>query len=117
MMAIRLLCSYLFHMTTYGDVVDSWQRLKFLKNNPSLFETQYLLVALVIPLYQMSVTVFCEILNMYFITLQNDSMQLVLNYVAISCITQIDNLYVETVRKFYVKEVLFENESELKEHL
>ena len=50
-MIMRLLCSYLFHMTTYGDGVDSWQRLKFLKNNPDLFESQNLMVVLIIPLY------------------------------------------------------------------
>ena len=33
-LALRLLCCYLFHMGNYGDVADSYQRLKFLRNNP-----------------------------------------------------------------------------------
>ena len=40
-----------------------------------------------------------------------------LNYVAISSIVQLDNLYVETVRQFYVKEKLLENPEELEKHL
>ena len=47
-MMMRLLCCYLFHMTTYGDVVDSWQRLKFLKNNPQKFDSKNLMTALII---------------------------------------------------------------------
>ena len=75
------------------------------------------MVVLIIPLYQFSVTIFCEVLNMYFITQQANSLSLFLNYVAISCITQIDNLYVETIRKFHVKEVLLEDQAELFKHL
>lgn len=30
-LALRLLCCYLFHMSNYGDVADSFRRLKFLR--------------------------------------------------------------------------------------
>ena len=73
LMVIRLLCCYLYHLTTYGDAVDSWQRLKFLKNNPDLFESRHHLAILTITLYQFSVTVICEFLNMILITQQETS--------------------------------------------
>ena len=37
-MALRLLCCYLFHLSNYADVADSYRRLKFLVNNPNKFE-------------------------------------------------------------------------------
>ena len=37
-MALRLLCCYLFHLSNYTDVSDSYRRLKFFVNNPQKFE-------------------------------------------------------------------------------
>lgn len=37
-MALRLLCCYLFHLSNYSDVADSYRRLKYLVNNPNKFE-------------------------------------------------------------------------------
>ena len=67
-MIMRLLCCYLFHVTTYGDGVDSWQRLKFLKNQPEKFERNMLFVAFITTLYQFIATIVCEIINMLLIT-------------------------------------------------
>ena len=37
-MALRLLCCYLFHLSNYADVNDSYRRLKYLVNNPDKFD-------------------------------------------------------------------------------
>jgi hypothetical protein len=37
-MALRLLCCYLFHLSNYTDVSDSYRRLKYLVNNPDRFD-------------------------------------------------------------------------------
>jgi surface polysaccharide O-acyltransferase-like enzyme len=36
-LSLRLLCCYLFHLSNYGDVADSFRRLKYLKENPDKF--------------------------------------------------------------------------------
>lgn len=41
-LALRLLCCYLFHMSNYGDVADSFRRLKFLRMNPDKFAPKHL---------------------------------------------------------------------------
>lgn len=47
-LALRLLCCYLFHMSNYGDVADSFRRLKFLRMNPDKFAPKHLLPAFLV---------------------------------------------------------------------
>lgn len=44
-LSLRLLCCYLFHLSNYGDVADSFRRLKYLKENPDKIATEYLVPA------------------------------------------------------------------------
>ena len=47
-MALRLLCCYLFHLSNYTDLSDSYRRLKFLVNNPHKFNQKHWLPAFLI---------------------------------------------------------------------
>lgn len=44
-LSLRLLCCYLFHLSNYGDVADAFRRLKYLKENPDKFSTEYIIPA------------------------------------------------------------------------
>ena len=107
-MTLRLLCCYLFHLSNYKDVSDSFKRLKFLRYYPDKFEGAYLNPALVITMYQFTSSSTCELVNIIFLCRQATLIDLIMNYVAFGGISQLDNLYVEATGKMKAARILLD---------
>lgn len=105
-MALRILCCYLFHLSNYSDVSDSYRRLKFLVNNPDKFEQRHYLPAFLITQYQFSASILVELINLLFLTRQATLIDLIMNYVAFEGVSQIDNLYTASVRNLKAAELI-----------
>ena len=105
-MALRLLCCFLFHLSNYTDVSDSYRRLKFLVNNPDKFDQKHYLPAFLITQYQFSAGILVETINLIFLTRQATLIDLIMNYVAFEGVSLIDNLYTESVRNLKVAELI-----------
>jgi len=115
-MGLRLLCCYLFHLSNYGDVTDGYTRLKFLKNHPRKFESQYLFTAFLVTQYQFWASLLCELVNIVFITRQGTLIDIIMNYVAFEGISAMDNLYTETLRNMEVQKAIPEGDAELEKY-
>ena len=50
-MALRLLCSYLFHLSNYGDVQSAFKKLKYLVHHPKKFNKDNIVAAFFIPVF------------------------------------------------------------------
>ncbi len=111
-MVIRLLCCYLFHLSNYRDVTDSYKRLKFLRNFPEKFDPNYIGAAYTICLYQFTAAFLVESANLVFLTRQENLVELMMNYVAFSGVSKLDNLYVEATHKMKSAKVILEAKGE-----
>ena len=105
-LALRLLCCYLFHLSNYGDVADSFRRLKYLMRNPDKISEEHIPAAFLITQYQFWASFCCEAVNILFLTRQQTLIDLIMNYVAFEGISAMDNLYVESTRNLKVMEAV-----------
>mmetsp|Transcript_10285 Transcript_10285/g.15674 ORF Transcript_10285/g.15674 Transcript_10285/m.15674 type:complete len:171 (-) Transcript_10285:132-644(-) len=105
-LSLRLLCCYLFHLSSYGDVVDSYQRLKYLRNNHTKFESRFIVPAFLVILYQLTTGVLCETVNILFLTRQETLVDIIMNYVAFEGVIMMDNLYTETLRNMKIRDCI-----------
>lgn len=105
-LSLRLLCCYLFHLSNYGDVADSFRRLKYLKENPDKISPEYIVPAFFVTQFQFVASFSCETVNILFLTRQMTLIDLMMNYVAFEGISAMDNLYCETIRNMKVCEAI-----------
>lgn len=97
-MMLRLFTCYLFHLSNYRDIADAFRRLKFLRYNPEKFVPKYIPAAFLCCVFQFSAAMYCEGVNIFFLTKQSSLVNLICNYCAFAGISEIDNLYCEAQR-------------------
>lgn len=105
-MILRLLCAYLFHLQNYGDVADSFKRLKFVRKNPQLIEPKYIGIAFAISMYQFLSSFLCEAVNIFFLCRQDKLTDIIMNYVAFASVSEFDNIYFSAVRQNLARDTI-----------
>jgi hypothetical protein len=96
----------LFHLSNYGDVAESFRRLKYLKQNPDKISQEHIPAAFLLTQFQFWASFCCEAVNILFLTRQQTLIDLMMNYVAFEGISAMDNLYVESTRNLKVAEAI-----------
>ena len=99
----------MFHLANYTDVADAFRRLKFLKNNATVFDEGYILPALVVTQFQFWASFLSEASNLVFMTRQAALTDIIMNYLAFAGISEIDNIYANAMRYMKVKHELIDD--------
>lgn len=87
----RFLCAILLHCQLLPEVRQGLMCMKYLTNHPKKFKS--LVRPFLVTLMQLITSVLTEVINLVLICGQSDSMDVVINFVALGAITQIDNFY------------------------
>ena len=115
-MMIRIVCCFLFHISSFQDVASSFRRLKFLAHNPHRFQSNYLLPAFLVTIFQFTSVFSLELMNICFLTRNENLIDIIMNYVTFLGISEFDNLYTNSIRNMKAK-VLLEKDEDLNELL
>ena len=96
-----LLTAYLFHIEALADVKDSYAKIQFLRRYPERFEEKLRFPAFFLCAQQFFVAVFCETLNITFLCAQTTYLDLIMNYVALAGVLQIDDVFMATQERIF----------------
>lgn len=98
-MVLRLICAYLYHFSVQKELVMSFKRLKFLVQNPDKIYSKQIVSAFLVTQFQIISAIANEMVVLLFMTRQETSIDLIMNFVAFEVIIHIDNYFVQFTRK------------------
>jgi hypothetical protein len=96
LMFIMLLTAYLFHIQAMADARNAYTKIQFLRRYPERFEKKLRFPALMLACQQFFIVIFAETLNLTFLCGQNTYLDLIMNYVALAGVLEIDNVFMST---------------------
>jgi hypothetical protein len=96
-----LLTAYLFHIEALADVKDSYAKIQFLRRYPERFKEKLRFPAFFLCAQQIFIAVFCETLNITFLCAQTTYLDLIMNYVALAGVLQIDDAFMATQERIF----------------
>ena len=94
LMYARFICTIILHLALLDEVRRSVRNIKYAINHPYMFHSWF--VAYLVGFMQASATIFVEIISVIVICLQQDPMDIVFNFIALSVITQFDDFIYES---------------------
>lgn len=118
LLVIKLFCSIILHVEMQPKVGDSIERLFYLRNHPHKFdniEMPYLICVMKL-MVEFSIELICLCITSYY----NTPVEVMMNYIALGCITNLDEVYYGTIRsplKVQIEEAEFELPIDNHEHI
>ncbi|CDW81368.1 UNKNOWN [Stylonychia lemnae] len=104
MFLARILCAILLHMQMEGEIRRSMTMFNCARHNIPSKNQNNRFPMFMVALLQFSAAIVVELFNIYLICQQNKIESIVLNYIALGFIAEIDNLYAKTLYKNKIKE-------------
>jgi hypothetical protein len=92
----KFCCSVLIHINMQPKIAEAIQRLNYIRDHPHKFER--VTIAILICFMKIFVEFSVEIINLALTALQNACHEVVMNYVALASISELDEIYYQTIR-------------------
>lgn len=93
---LKYICSIILHMTMQPRVLDAIERLYFIKRHPHKFDR--ISIPLAICCFKLCVELMTEFVSMALIAACADCSDVVMNYIALGVISELDSVYFATIR-------------------
>lgn len=96
LLVIKLFCSILLHVEMQPRIADAIERLFYLRDHPHKFdniEMPYLICVM-----KMMVELNIEIICLFITSFYNEPVEVMMNYIALGCIANLDEVYYNTIR-------------------
>lgn len=97
MQVARFICACLIHFQFQTKVTSSYDRMKFVATHHNKFAFPYL--SFTFAALHFIVNIFIEIVNIWNLTYIGEIMDLVINYVALGCIAEFDENFLEMYKQ------------------
>lgn len=102
LLIVQFICIFLLHLQIESEVRQAVYMMKYLLNHPENFRNHHdqstKFTAVLIAIIQMVTSVMTEILNLILILNSKNSQDALMNFVALSVICEIDNIYFKTIQ-------------------
>ena len=96
LLVIKLFCSILLHVEMQPKIGDSIERLFYLRDHPHKFDD--IVMPYLICIMKMTVELSVEIVCLFNTSFYNDPVDVMMNYIALGCIANLDEVYYNTIR-------------------
>ncbi|CDW75959.1 UNKNOWN [Stylonychia lemnae] len=100
----RILCAALLHMQLEGELRQSLQMLNYARL--MVFHTKYRIPMIFISLMQFFGAFGTELINIFLICQQGSVQDVIMNFIALGVIAEIDNIYANTLYNNYSKKLI-----------
>jgi hypothetical protein len=109
---IRFFCVGLLHIQIEAEVRQGLVMFKYMNNNPSNFKDRFgestYLPATLLVIMQIAASIATEIINLYLILEAETAKDALMNFVALTVISEIDDIYLSTLRVDRLKTAFIE---------
>lgn len=89
-------CAVLIHINMQPKIEEAIQRFQYIRHHPHKFEK--VLIALIICFMKIFVEFMVELINLALTALQKSAIEVVMNYVALASISELDEIYYNTIK-------------------
>ena len=107
---IKFICSLLLHINQQPNVLDCITRLQYVRAHPHKFEK--VSIVIIICYMKFIVETLMEIICLYLIACTNNCLDLLLNFIALGCIGEVDEVYYSSIQT-PLKEKLMEKHHQI----
>ena len=107
---VRLVCSFLLHITLMPDIKNSLEMLRYTINNPNNFRHNGYYLSFLILLMRLLGNLFTELLNVWKMGQSSAIEDVVKDFIAFGIIAEIDDLVASTMMNMEVEQELEDNE-------
>ncbi|CDW74572.1 UNKNOWN [Stylonychia lemnae] len=107
----RILCAALLHMQLEGELRQSLQMLNYARL--MVFHSKYRIPMIIISLMQFLGAIGTEVINIFLICQQDSVQNVIMNFIALGVIAEIDNIYAGTLYNNSSKKLIEDNDEKV----
>ena len=94
---VKLPCAVALHLRLYPQVNQGMMIMKYANNQSDKFTNNGAEVSYIIGYFQFMVALYCEAINVYLLTNQQEVEKCIINFVALEVIMQLPRMYFESL--------------------